>query len=173
MLIAWHTSHLFCVCVCVHLSQVPLKVAISSGKSWGSMSELHVPPLSPSAPLWNPILFSLSFLSFHLSLSFPVCLSASLLTCPASTSLWKPGSCSSFQLPVHSIRILGQRQELQTGLHQFSASLTLSLFILKKEIPRPAPLLFSHYLVKTSVFSLPHCQGEATHLRERSIYIGS
>ncbi|KAM3590202.1 uncharacterized protein V6R79_005780 [Siganus canaliculatus] len=33
----------------VHL-KVPLKVAVSSGKSWGSMSELHIPPTSPSAP---------------------------------------------------------------------------------------------------------------------------
>ncbi|XP_070849889.1 DNA polymerase nu [Chaetodon trifascialis] len=34
----------------VHL-KVPLKVAVSSGKSWGSMSELHIPPTSPSPPL--------------------------------------------------------------------------------------------------------------------------
>ncbi|XP_076581726.1 DNA polymerase nu [Chaetodon auriga] len=34
----------------VHL-RVPLKVAVSSGKSWGSMSELHIPPTSPSPPL--------------------------------------------------------------------------------------------------------------------------
>ncbi|XP_032399977.1 DNA polymerase nu isoform X2 [Etheostoma spectabile] len=31
----------------VHL-KVPLKVAVSSGKSWGSMSELNIPPKSPS-----------------------------------------------------------------------------------------------------------------------------
>ncbi|KAM6960389.1 DNA polymerase nu [Tautogolabrus adspersus] len=31
----------------VHL-KVPLKVAVSSGKSWGSMSELNIPPTSPS-----------------------------------------------------------------------------------------------------------------------------
>ncbi|XP_075948320.1 DNA polymerase nu [Anarhichas minor] len=31
----------------VHL-QVPLKVAVSSGKSWGSMSELNIPTMSPS-----------------------------------------------------------------------------------------------------------------------------
>nr|XP_033507615.1 DNA polymerase nu [Epinephelus lanceolatus] len=31
----------------VHL-KVPLKVAVSSGKSWGSMSELNIPPVSPS-----------------------------------------------------------------------------------------------------------------------------
>uniref|UniRef100_UPI003AAD1DF5 DNA polymerase nu n=1 Tax=Centroberyx gerrardi TaxID=166262 RepID=UPI003AAD1DF5 len=31
----------------VHL-KVPLKVAVSSGKSWGSMSELNIPPASPS-----------------------------------------------------------------------------------------------------------------------------
>ncbi|XP_034757074.1 DNA polymerase nu isoform X2 [Etheostoma cragini] len=31
----------------VHL-KVPLKVAVSSGKSWGSMSELNIPPMSPS-----------------------------------------------------------------------------------------------------------------------------
>ncbi|KAM9836578.1 DNA polymerase nu [Aulostomus maculatus] len=37
-----HINHLG-----VHL-KVPLKVAVSSGKSWGSMSELHVPPTSPS-----------------------------------------------------------------------------------------------------------------------------
>ncbi|XP_041821653.1 DNA polymerase nu [Chelmon rostratus] len=34
----------------VHL-KVPLKVAVSSGKSWGSMSELNIPPLSPSPSL--------------------------------------------------------------------------------------------------------------------------
>ncbi|XP_037613761.1 DNA polymerase nu isoform X3 [Sebastes umbrosus] len=28
--------------------KVPLKVAVSSGKSWGSMSELNIPPMSPS-----------------------------------------------------------------------------------------------------------------------------
>ncbi|KAM3857766.1 DNA polymerase nu, partial [Diretmus argenteus] len=33
----------------IHL-KVPLKVAVSSGKSWGSMSELHLPPTSPSPP---------------------------------------------------------------------------------------------------------------------------
>ncbi|XP_022619832.1 DNA polymerase nu [Seriola dumerili] len=32
----------------VHL-KVPLKVVVSSGKSWGSMSELNIPPVSPSA----------------------------------------------------------------------------------------------------------------------------
>ncbi|XP_029931586.1 DNA polymerase nu [Myripristis murdjan] len=32
----------------VHL-KVPLKVALSSGKSWGSMSELNIPPTSPCA----------------------------------------------------------------------------------------------------------------------------
>ncbi|KAM9335552.1 DNA polymerase nu [Symphorus nematophorus] len=32
----------------VHL-KVPLKVAVSSGKSWGSMSELNIPPTPPSA----------------------------------------------------------------------------------------------------------------------------
>ncbi|XP_051799580.1 DNA polymerase nu [Acanthochromis polyacanthus] len=32
----------------VHL-KVPLKVAVSSGKSWGSMSELNIPPIFPSA----------------------------------------------------------------------------------------------------------------------------
>nr|XP_057922479.1 DNA polymerase nu isoform X2 [Doryrhamphus excisus] len=30
----------------IHL-KVPLKVAVSSGKSWGSMSELHIPPTAP------------------------------------------------------------------------------------------------------------------------------
>ncbi|XP_073330734.1 DNA polymerase nu [Pagrus major] len=34
----------------VHL-KVPLKVAVSSGKSWGSMSELNIPPTSPSPSL--------------------------------------------------------------------------------------------------------------------------
>ncbi|KAK5858674.1 hypothetical protein PBY51_002795 [Eleginops maclovinus] len=34
----------------VHL-KVPLKVALSSGKSWGSMSELNIPAMSPSASL--------------------------------------------------------------------------------------------------------------------------
>ncbi|XP_028419465.1 DNA polymerase nu [Perca flavescens] len=34
----------------VHL-KVPLKVAVSSGKSWGSMSELNIPPMSPSPSL--------------------------------------------------------------------------------------------------------------------------
>ncbi|XP_071379648.1 DNA polymerase nu [Centroberyx affinis] len=34
-------------CLGVHL-KVPLKVAVSSGKSWGSMSELNIPPASPS-----------------------------------------------------------------------------------------------------------------------------
>ncbi|XP_017288658.2 DNA polymerase nu [Kryptolebias marmoratus] len=33
----------------VHL-KVPLKVAVSCGKSWGSMSELHFPPLPPPSP---------------------------------------------------------------------------------------------------------------------------
>nr|XP_046236536.1 DNA polymerase nu isoform X3 [Scatophagus argus] len=33
----------------VHL-KVPLRVAVSSGKSWGSMSELSVPPTSPPSP---------------------------------------------------------------------------------------------------------------------------
>ncbi|XP_071315801.1 uncharacterized protein [Trachinotus anak] len=32
----------------IHL-KVPLKVAVYSGKSWGSMSELNIPPVSPSA----------------------------------------------------------------------------------------------------------------------------
>uniref|UniRef100_A0A8P4KTA6 Polymerase (DNA directed) nu n=1 Tax=Dicentrarchus labrax TaxID=13489 RepID=A0A8P4KTA6_DICLA len=32
----------------VHL-KVPLKVAVSSGKSWGSMSELNIPPMPPSS----------------------------------------------------------------------------------------------------------------------------
>ncbi|XP_040887738.1 DNA polymerase nu [Toxotes jaculatrix] len=34
----------------VHL-KVPLKVAVSSGKSWGSMSELNIPPATPSPSL--------------------------------------------------------------------------------------------------------------------------
>ncbi|XP_026149003.1 DNA polymerase nu isoform X1 [Mastacembelus armatus] len=34
----------------IHL-KVPLKVALSSGKSWGSMSELKIPPTSPSSSL--------------------------------------------------------------------------------------------------------------------------
>ncbi|GLD53843.1 DNA polymerase nu isoform X6 [Lates japonicus] len=34
----------------VHL-KVPLKVAVSSGKSWGSMSELNISPTSPSPSL--------------------------------------------------------------------------------------------------------------------------
>ncbi|XP_018560666.1 DNA polymerase nu isoform X2 [Lates calcarifer] len=40
-----HVDHLG-----VHL-KVPLKVAVSSGKSWGSMSELTIPPTSPSPSL--------------------------------------------------------------------------------------------------------------------------
>ncbi|XP_044039528.1 DNA polymerase nu-like [Siniperca chuatsi] len=34
----------------VHL-KVPLKVAVSSGKTWGSMSELNIPQTSPSPSL--------------------------------------------------------------------------------------------------------------------------
>uniref|UniRef100_A0A3P9D0I7 DNA-directed DNA polymerase family A palm domain-containing protein n=1 Tax=Maylandia zebra TaxID=106582 RepID=A0A3P9D0I7_9CICH len=57
LLFIFHIRLLFvCCCFVVanalpfHLcdSQVPLKVAVSSGKSWGSMSELDVPPMFPS-----------------------------------------------------------------------------------------------------------------------------
>lgn len=50
----WQNS--FCL-MCV--SQVPLKVAVSCGKSWGFMSELNIPPSSPS-PLWVLLSFVLS-----------------------------------------------------------------------------------------------------------------
>lgn len=77
-------------------SQVPLKVAVSSGKSWGSMSELDVPPMFPS--LWARRLPP-----FTSSTATPLCW---ICFFSPSMSSFLPLIVSSSSVPLHLSCIL-------------------------------------------------------------------
>lgn len=144
-------------------SQVPLKVAVSSGKSWGSMSELDVPPMFPSlwarrlppftsstvTPLCGICFFSPSMSSFLplivSSSSFSLYLSCILITMETS----------QLKLPLTFTPSVsggnGRSLRLDRTSLVFFFSCSLSLSILQKKIPCPLLLLL---LISSSVFSL-------------------
>lgn len=171
-------------------SQVPLKVAVSSGKSWGSMSELDVPPMFPS--LWARRLPP-----FTSSTATPLCW---ICFFSPSMSSFLPLIVSSSSVPLHLSCILitmetsqlklpltfspsvsggnGRSLRLDRTSLVFFFSCSLSLSILQKKIPCPLPLLllisssspppFSHYFLRC--FS-GRCQGEHFMFkRGRDIY---
>lgn len=165
-------------------SQVPLKVAVSSGKSWGSMSELDVPPMFPS--LWARRLPP-----FTSSTATPLCW---ICFFSPSMSSFLPLIVSSSSVPLHLSCILitmetsqlklpltfspsvsgGNGRSLRldrTSLVFFFLALSpssrkrfLVLFLSSSSSPPP----FSHYFLRC--FS-GRCQGEHFMFkRGRDIY---
>lgn len=170
----WRDAIISPLCV----SQVPLKVAVSVGKSWGSMSELHTPPsvswifLCTSDTKINDLIssflmarvFSIDPSAGYTLMFWPL---LGLLSC---SSL----SASSFCLLLHSssIQVAMETRQLQLVVLASTLSVsggnrwldwTSSVLSLSLSCPPPPvlPLIFTHahkHLVRTknvSSASLP------------------